>query len=61
MGRRNLYGYWYEGQNARSYRNGVHANGYKGCPAPMEVPEAGHFVQEFGKEVAQAAVEHFNL
>lgn len=33
----------------------------KGCPAPMEVPEAGHFVQEFGKEVAQAAVKHFKL
>lgn len=33
----------------------------KGCPAPMEVPEAGHFVQEFGKEVAQAALKHFQL
>ncbi|MDK9735996.1 alpha/beta fold hydrolase [Vibrio sp. D404a] len=33
----------------------------KGCPAPMEVPEAGHFVQEFGREVAQAALKHFEL
>lgn len=33
----------------------------KGCPAPMEVPEAGHFVQELGKEVAETAVKHFNL
>ena len=32
----------------------------KGCPAPMEVPEAGHFVQEFGDEVAKAALAHFN-
>lgn len=31
----------------------------KGCPAPMEVPEAGHFVQEFGDEVAKAALAHF--
>lgn len=32
----------------------------KGCPEPMQVPEAGHFVQEFGKEVAEAALKHFN-
>ncbi|GAL09452.1 hypothetical protein JCM19233_418 [Vibrio astriarenae] len=25
----------------------------------MEVPEAGHFVQEFGDEVAKAALAHF--
>lgn len=33
----------------------------KGCPVPMEVHEAGHFVQEFGKEVALAALKHFGL
>lgn len=33
----------------------------KGCPAPLEVPEAGHFVQEFGKEVAEKALEHFGI
>ncbi|MGL6261924.1 haloalkane dehalogenase [Vibrio sp. WXL103] len=32
-----------------------------GCPAPLEVPDAGHFVQEFGEEVAHAALQHFNL
>jgi len=32
----------------------------KGCPPPMEVPEAGHFVQEFGDEVALAALKQFN-
>lgn len=33
----------------------------KGCPAPFEVSEAGHFVQEFGVEVANAALKQFNL
>lgn len=33
----------------------------KGCPAPLEVSEAGHFVQEFGVEVANAALKQFNL
>lgn len=31
------------------------------CPTPMEVPKAGHFVQEYGDEVAIAALKHFNL
>ena len=33
----------------------------RGCPAPMEVAEAGHFVQEFGEQVAQRALEAFGL
>ncbi|GAM64184.1 haloalkane dehalogenase-like protein [Vibrio ishigakensis] len=32
----------------------------KGCPEPMQVPEAGHFVQEFGNEVARTALAHFS-
>lgn len=30
-----------------------------GCPEPMVVEEAGHFVQEWGEEVAKAALAHF--
>ncbi len=30
-----------------------------GCPEPMVLEEAGHFVQEWGDEVAQAALRHF--
>jgi len=33
----------------------------KGCPEPMEVPEADHFVQEQGELVAKKALEHFGL
>jgi haloalkane dehalogenase len=29
----------------------------KGCPAPMEVADAGHFVQEWGEEIAVRALE----
>lgn len=32
-----------------------------GCPEPLEIPEAGHFVQEFGDVVALEALKHFNL
>jgi hypothetical protein len=28
----------------------------KNCPAPLEVSEAGHFVQEWGERVAQEAL-----
>lgn len=28
----------------------------RGCPPPIEVPEAGHFVQEWGEPVAERAV-----
>ena len=33
----------------------------RGCPAPMEVAEAGHFVQEWGAPIAAAALVHFKL
>ncbi len=32
-----------------------------GCPAPMQVAEGGHFVQEWGGPIAQAALRHFGL
>jgi len=35
----------------------VMAGWIKNCPPVMEVPEAGHFVQEKGEGVAQRAVE----
>ncbi len=33
----------------------------KGCPEAMEVPEAGHFVQEYGEPIARAALERFGI
>lgn len=33
----------------------------RGCPPPLEVPEAGHFVQEWGASVARTALRHFAL
>lgn len=33
----------------------------KGCSEVIEIPEAGHFVQEFGTEVASKALAHFGL
>lgn len=33
----------------------------KGCPEPLEVPNADHFVQEQGELVASKALEHFGL
>jgi pimeloyl-ACP methyl ester carboxylesterase len=33
----------------------------RGSAAPLELPEAGHFVQEWGAPVARAALEHFDL
>ena len=32
----------------------LHAN-IRNCPPPMEIAEGGHFLQEWGKEVAEAA------
>ena len=32
-----------------------------GCPEPMLVPEAGHFVQEYGEEIARRALAHFGI
>ncbi|NWH07366.1 MAG: alpha/beta fold hydrolase [Alphaproteobacteria bacterium] len=31
----------------------------KGCPEPLEVAEAGHFVQEWGEPIARAALHAF--
>ena len=31
----------------------------RGCPEPLLLPHAGHFVQEHGEPIAQAAVRHF--
>ena len=33
----------------------------RGCPEPMEVADGGHFVQERGGPVAEAALRHFGL
>lgn len=31
----------------------------RGCPQPMVLEDAGHFVQEWGEQVARAAISHF--
>lgn len=31
----------------------------RGCPEPLEIAEGGHFVQEWGEDVARAALIHF--
>jgi tRNA(adenine34) deaminase len=31
----------------------------RGCPAPMLLPQAGHFVPEHGEAVAREAVGYF--
>jgi haloalkane dehalogenase len=31
----------------------------RGCPEPMIVPDAGHFVQEWGEPIARAALASF--
>ena len=31
----------------------------RGCPEPLLLPEAGHFVQEQGRAIAEASVRHF--
>ena len=31
----------------------------RNCPPPMEVADAGHFVQEWGDQVARAALQHW--
>ncbi len=33
----------------------------RGCAEPLLLPEAGHFVQEWGAPVARAALDHFGL
>ena len=36
------------------------AQSIRGCPAPILLPEAGHFVQEHGEQIAQVACGHFS-
>lgn len=31
----------------------------KNCPPPLEIPDGGHFVQEWGLEIATAALRHW--
>jgi len=31
----------------------------RGCPEPMIIPDGGHFVQEWGEQIARAALAHF--
>ncbi len=33
----------------------------RNCPEPMEIPEGGHFVQEHGRPIAEAALTRFGL
>lgn len=33
----------------------------RNCPEPLEVAEAGHFVQEWGEPIAKAALEKFGI
>ena len=33
----------------------------RGCPQSLEIPEGGHFLQEWGVPIAQAALRHFRL
>ena len=33
----------------------------RNCPEPMLLPDAGHFLQEWGEPVARAALAHFGL
>ncbi|MGQ7247937.1 haloalkane dehalogenase [Halomonas sp. V046] len=33
----------------------------KGCPEPLRVHDAGHFVQEYGADIAIRALEHFGV
>jgi pimeloyl-ACP methyl ester carboxylesterase len=40
------------GPPAMHYLHGIIRN----CPPPMEIPEAGHFVQEWGQDIAEKAL-----
>jgi len=31
----------------------------RNCPEPLIIPEAGHFVQEWGVEIAHKALQYF--
>ena len=37
------------------------AKAIRGCPSALEVAEGGHFVQEWGAPIAEAALRHFRL
>jgi pimeloyl-ACP methyl ester carboxylesterase len=32
----------------------------RNCPPPLEIPEGGHFVQEWGEEIAKEALKAFS-
>jgi pimeloyl-ACP methyl ester carboxylesterase len=36
----------------------LHAH-IRGCPAPLEVADAGHFVPEWGERIAADALAHY--
>jgi tRNA(adenine34) deaminase len=33
----------------------------KGCPPPLLLSQAGHFVQEHGQSIAESAVQYFKV
>ena len=33
----------------------------RNCPTIMKIPEGGHFIQEWGKEIAEAALSHWKM
>ena len=33
----------------------------RGCPIPMEISDAGHFVQEWGEDIAYAALRYWDI
>ena len=33
----------------------------RNCPEAMKLPEAGHFVQEYGEAIARRALAHFGM
>jgi hypothetical protein len=33
----------------------------RNCPEPMKLPQAGHFVQEYGEPIAKKSLEYFGL
>lgn len=45
------------GEAPMEYLRGMIRN----CPEPMKVHDAGHFVQEYGEEIAKKALEHFGM
>ena len=36
-------------------------NDIRNCPEPFEVPGGGHFVQEWGREIAEKALSAFDF